>query len=57
MAQFCTSRETMSSPGQNSEPLATKPQVRLPNPQTRDRSTDHELLDLLGAFEDVVGLI
>jgi hypothetical protein len=23
----------------------------------RDRSADHELLDLLGAFEDVVGLI
>ena len=27
------------------------------DPQARDRSADDQLLDLLGAFEDVVGLI
>ena len=30
--------------------------LALLDPQTRDGSADHELLDLLGAFEDVVGL-
>jgi len=29
---------------------------QLLDPQARDRSRDHQLLDLLGAFEDVVDL-
>jgi hypothetical protein len=33
------------------------PSLCLLDPQTRDRSGDHELLDLLGALEDVVGLL
>ena len=33
------------------------PFVCLLDPHTRDRPTDHELLDLFGAFEYVVGLI
>jgi len=36
-----------------------RPQISsgLLDPQTGDRSADDQLLDLLGAFEDVVGLI
>ena len=36
--------------------LGHHPVLGLLDPQTRDRPTDHQLLDLLGAFEDVVGL-
>ena len=39
--------------------LPIRPLTRryLLNPYPRDRSADHQLLDLLGAFEDVEGLI
>jgi len=47
----------MSSPGQNGEPQATRPQVKLLDSHAADGPADHELLDLFGAFEDVVGLI
>ncbi len=55
MAQFCTGHQTMSSPGQNGEPSATKAQVKLLDTHPRDGPGDHQLLDLFGAFEDVVG--
>ena len=57
MAQFCTGHQTDAVPGQNGEPRRTGAQVKLLDSQSADRPRNHVLLDLLGAFEDVVDLI
>jgi hypothetical protein len=41
--------------GAAASPIGQKSLVALLDPQSQDRPGDHELLDLLGALEDVVG--
>jgi hypothetical protein len=43
--------------GAAASPIGQKSLVALLDPQSQDRPGDHELLDLLGALEDVVGLL